>query len=116
MEMEEHARVIDFMPDGRSSDREREPTAQLVGERYFTLLEVAIKRETPISLGQKLYIGKDARAEVEKIKTEDRVQRPDGNSQERAAAGRKKHHTRPRVGVRGNVQQGWTHFNQAAPA
>lgn len=68
MEMEEHARVIDFMPDGRSSDREREPTAQLVGERYFTLLEVAIKRETPISLGQKLYIGKDARAEVEKIK------------------------------------------------
>ncbi len=68
MEMEEHARVIDFMPDGRSFDREREPTAQLIGEKYFTLLEVAIKRESPCSLGQRLYIGKDARAEVEKIK------------------------------------------------
>ena len=68
MEMEEHARVIDFMPDGRSADREREPTAQLVGEKYFTLLEVAIKRQTPCALGQRLYIGKDERQEVEKIK------------------------------------------------
>lgn len=68
MEMEDFARVIDFMPEGRSTDREREPTAQLVGEKYFTLLEVAIKRNTPCSLGQRLYIGKDARVEVEKIK------------------------------------------------
>jgi putative nucleotide binding protein len=68
MEMEEYARVIDFLPEGRAMDREREPTAQLIGEKYFTLLEVAIKRETQCSLGQRLYIGKDARAEVEKIK------------------------------------------------
>ena len=68
MEMEEHARVIDFMPDGRSTDREREPTAQLVGEKYFTLLEVAIKRGALCALGQRLYVGKDARPEVEKIK------------------------------------------------
>ncbi len=68
MEMEDYARVIDFLPDGRSADREREPVAQLVGEKYFTLLEVSIKRGTPCSLGQKLYIGKDTRAEVEKIK------------------------------------------------
>lgn len=68
MEMEEYARVIDFLPDGRSMDREREPVAQLVGEKYFTLLEVAIKREVKCNLGQRLYIGKDARAEVEKIK------------------------------------------------
>jgi putative nucleotide binding protein len=68
MEMEEYARVIDFLPDGRSMDREREPVAQLLGEKYFTLLEVAIKREAKISLGQRVYIGKDARTEVEKIK------------------------------------------------
>jgi putative nucleotide binding protein len=68
MEMEEHARVIDFMPDGRSSDREREPTAQLMGEKYFTLLEVSVKKGVPCQLGQRLYIGKDARTEVEKIK------------------------------------------------
>ncbi|VVC00728.1 Uncharacterised protein [uncultured archaeon] len=67
MEMEEYARVIDFLPDGRSMDREREPTAQLLGEKYFTLLEVAIKRDAKVSLGQRIYIGKDARPEVEKI-------------------------------------------------
>ncbi|MCX6772543.1 MAG: DUF655 domain-containing protein [Candidatus Micrarchaeota archaeon] len=68
MEMEEYARVIDFLPDGRSHEREREPTAQLLGEKYFTLLEVAIKRGVNCSLGQRLYIGKDERTEVEKIK------------------------------------------------
>ena len=68
MEMEEHARVIDFLPEGRSSEREREPTAQLLGEKYFTLLEVAVKKGVNCSLGQKLYIGKDERPEVEKIK------------------------------------------------
>lgn len=68
MEMEEYARVIDFLPDGRSADREREPTAQLLGEKYFTLLEVSIKRSVPCALGQRLYIGKDERPEVEKIR------------------------------------------------
>lgn len=68
MEMEEFARVIDFLPDGRAADREREPVAQLVGEKYFTLLEVSIKRGIPVTLGQRLYIGKDAREQVEKIK------------------------------------------------
>ncbi len=68
MEMEEYARVIDFLPEGRSNEREREPMAQLLGEKYFTLLEVAIKKDVKCSLGQRLYIGKDARAEVEKIK------------------------------------------------
>lgn len=68
MEMEEYARVIDFLPEGRAMDRMREPTAQLLGEKYFTLLEVAVKKDVPCSLGQRLYIGKDARVEVEKIK------------------------------------------------
>jgi len=68
MEKEENARVIDFLPDGRSIDREREPIAQLLGERYFTLLEVTIKKDSPCSLGQQLNIGKENRTEVEKVK------------------------------------------------
>ncbi len=68
MEMEEHARVIDFLPDGRAFEREREPVAQLVGEKYFTLFEVVVKRGAQCALGQRLYIGKDARTEVEKIR------------------------------------------------
>lgn len=66
--MEESARVVDFLPDGRAADREREPVAQLVGERYFTLLEVSIKRGASCVLGQKLCIGRENRNEVEKIK------------------------------------------------
>ncbi|MCX8195045.1 MAG: DUF655 domain-containing protein [Candidatus Micrarchaeota archaeon] len=66
--MEEYGRVIDFLPDGRASEREREPLAQLVGEKYFTLLEVTIKKGASCSLGQRLYIGKEARNEVDKIK------------------------------------------------
>jgi putative nucleotide binding protein len=68
MEMEVYARVIDFMPDGWATDRMREPLAQLVGEKYFTLLEVSIKRGSPCALGQRLCIGKEGRQEVEKIK------------------------------------------------
>ncbi|MCX8198318.1 MAG: DUF655 domain-containing protein [Candidatus Micrarchaeota archaeon] len=68
MEMEEYARVIDFLPEGKASDRQREPTAQLIGEKYFTLLEVAMKRGVSCYLGQRLYIGKGAREHVEKIK------------------------------------------------
>jgi putative nucleotide binding protein len=68
MEMEVYARVIDFMPDGRATDRLREPLAQLLGEKYFTLLEVSIKRGATCSLGQRLCIGKEGREEVEKIK------------------------------------------------
>jgi len=68
MEMETYARVIDFMPDGRATDRMREPVAQLVGEKYFTLLEVSIVRGSSCALGQRLCIGKEGRVEVEKIK------------------------------------------------
>ena len=52
MEMEEYARAIDFLPEGRSNEREREPTAQLLGEKYFTLLEVAVKKGVNCSLGR----------------------------------------------------------------
>jgi putative nucleotide binding protein len=68
MEMEVYARVIDFMPDGWAQDRLREPVAQLVGEKFFTLLEVSIKRGSACALGQRLCIGKEGRLEVEKIK------------------------------------------------
>ena len=66
--MELFARVIDFMPDGRPTDRMREPVAQLVGEKFFTLLEVSIVRGSSCALGQRLCIGKEGRVEVEKIK------------------------------------------------
>jgi len=48
--LEDFAYVLDFMPYGHPDDKrpihKREPLAQVVGEKYFTLLEVSIKKES----------------------------------------------------------------------
>jgi putative nucleotide binding protein len=68
MEMEEWGYVVDFLPAGRAGERLAEPMAQLIGERYFTLLEVTPKPGINLSLGQKVYIGKENRAEIDRIR------------------------------------------------
>ena len=68
MELEEHGWVIDFLPRGRSNERMPEPCAQLVGDRYFTLFEVTIKPDVNLVFGQKVYIGRGERAEVDRIR------------------------------------------------
>jgi len=67
-EMEENAWVLDFMPEGKAIEREREPLAQVIGDKYFTLLEVSIKPGIKLAIEQKVHIGKENRVEVEKIK------------------------------------------------
>lgn len=66
--MEEFGWVLDFLPRGRSSERVPEPVAQLVGEHFFTLLEVTAKPDLSLNLGQRIYIGRDERPEVERIR------------------------------------------------
>lgn len=70
--LEDYAYVIDFMPYGHPDDKtpihRREPLAQLVGENYFTLLEVSIKRDKNPLIGDRVYIGKEGRDVVNKIK------------------------------------------------
>ncbi len=68
MKMEENAYVLDYLAQGRVTDRHREPIAHLIGETYFTLLEVIIKKDSTLSIGQKVFVGKDGRTEVERIK------------------------------------------------
>lgn len=68
MELEEYGWVIDFLPRGRSDERMPEPSAQLVGEHYFTLFEVTIKPAIRLDLGRRIYIGKGERAEVDRIR------------------------------------------------
>ncbi len=75
MEMEEHAYVLDFMPNGRSSERVPEPIAQLIGENHFTLLEVTVKPGAQMSLGQRVYAGREVRQEVDRIRK--RIEYPD---------------------------------------
>jgi putative nucleotide binding protein len=70
--MEDYAYIIDFMPYGHPDDKrpihKREPLAQVVGEKRFTLLEVSIKKgENPLVM-DRVFIGKGERDVVYKIK------------------------------------------------
>jgi len=66
--MEDYGWVVDFLPEGKATERLREPMAQLVGEKQFTLLEVTVKPNVQLSLGQRVFIGKENRTEIEQIK------------------------------------------------
>ncbi len=70
--LEDYAYILDFMPYGHPDDRrpihKREPLAQVVGERYFTLLEVSIKKDQSPLVMDRVYIGKGERDVVRKIK------------------------------------------------
>ena len=55
--MEDYAWVIEYLPSGHSSALRREPTVQLLGARFFTLLEATVKPESSIFLGKKRPIG-----------------------------------------------------------
>ncbi len=70
--LEDYAYVLDFLPYGYPDDKrpihKREPLAQVVGEKHFTLLEVSIKRGQQPLVMDRLFIGKGERDVVNKIK------------------------------------------------
>lgn len=66
--MEDYGWIIEYFPQGRSDDPAREPVVQIIGHQFYTLLEASVFRESNVSVGQKVYIGKDQRKEINKIK------------------------------------------------
>ncbi len=66
MLVEDYALVLDYLPKGKSTSFKEEPIAQLVGEKYFTLLEVVPKGE--LKAMERVYIGKEERDKVLFIK------------------------------------------------
>ena len=65
---EENAITLDFLPYGKSSEATKEPIAQVIGDTNFTLLEVVARPGIQLKSGQKVYIGKEHRSEVDHIK------------------------------------------------
>ena len=65
---EEVAKVLDYMPTGKSSDNKPIALAQAIGTQYFTLLEVTPKTGSSFSIGEEIKVGKDNRDKVELIK------------------------------------------------
>ncbi|MEM4389327.1 MAG: DUF655 domain-containing protein [Candidatus Micrarchaeia archaeon] len=67
--MEDYGIVVDFLPYGKATDTKREPVAQVVGESFFTLLEVIPKAGVSLQVGERVYIGKGEREKIDHIKT-----------------------------------------------
>jgi len=64
---DENVIVLDFLASGHARGR-REPIAQVLGLKYFSLLEIVIKKDITVKNGDKLYIGADKRERVDHIK------------------------------------------------
>lgn len=60
--------VLDFLQHGKPSDRRAEPVAQCVGDKFFNLLEVAIKEGVAVKTKDTLYIGENKRDQVKYIR------------------------------------------------
>lgn len=60
--------VLDFLQHGKPSDRRAEPVAQCVGDKFFNLLEVAIKDDVAVKTKDRLYIGESKRDQVKYIR------------------------------------------------
>ncbi|MCK4634669.1 MAG: DUF655 domain-containing protein [Candidatus Aenigmarchaeota archaeon] len=60
--------VLDFLPNGHSGRGRLEPIAQVIGEKYFSLLEIVPRDDTKLSLGDRVYVGEGTREKIKYIK------------------------------------------------
>jgi len=69
MKKDEYARVLDFLPKGKSEvpPHKRKPIAQVVGEKYFSLLEIVPRKNISFDVGTRVYIGEGIRDKVDHI-------------------------------------------------
>lgn len=63
---EKHAYVLDFLLHGRPGSRQPRGgiLVQVVGEDFFTLLEVVVRENTSLKPHDRIYVGKEIRDEV----------------------------------------------------
>jgi putative nucleotide binding protein len=65
---DEWAIVLDFLPHGYYGMRISQPVAQVIGEDYFSLLEVIVRDGVFLKVGSRVYIGEGKRDEIKFIK------------------------------------------------
>ena len=73
--MEDYARILDYLPQGHpdQSKFHREPLAYALGVDEFKLFELVPKEGVSLSIGQKVYIGKDLEKRTEVLHVKRRV-------------------------------------------
>ncbi len=64
---DENVIVLDFLPRGHAAGRQ-EPIAQVIGVKYFSLLELVVKRDVTLKSGDMVYIGDSKRDHIDHIK------------------------------------------------
>lgn len=65
---DEYVIVLDFLSAGKAADRRAEPVAQVIGEKFFNMLELAIKDGVVLKPRDRVYIGEDKRDQVKYIR------------------------------------------------
>ena len=69
---EEFAIILDHMPRGHPDDKKpsyaREPIIQVIGDTFFTLLELIPKRQARITIRDRIFIGKGPRSFIDHVK------------------------------------------------
>ncbi|MEK6757527.1 MAG: DUF655 domain-containing protein [Nanoarchaeota archaeon] len=64
MGKEEHAIILEYLPNGYPLERKMMPIAQAIGTENLTLLELVPRRDVRLEIGQKVYIGEGKREEI----------------------------------------------------
>lgn len=69
---EDYGYVLDFLPEGHPEEQKpaqyREPIAQILGDKYLTLLEIVPREGVTVSPQDKVYIGQKGREKIERVK------------------------------------------------
>lgn len=65
---DEWAIVLDFLSHGHHAMERSQPVAQVIGETYFSLLEVIVRDDLMLKIEEKIYIGDGKRDEVKYIR------------------------------------------------
>ena len=69
--MEDYVYVLDYLEKGRGDQppHKRHATVYGIGENQFTLLELVPRRDVSFTIGERIYVGKDAnkRKKINKI-------------------------------------------------
>jgi len=64
MEKEEHAIILEYLPNGYPLEGKMMPIAQAIGENNLTLLELVPRRGERLEIGEKVYIGEGKRDKI----------------------------------------------------
>jgi putative nucleotide binding protein len=73
--MEDWVYVLDYLPEGRPDlpPHRRQPIAYGIGEKWFTLLELVPKPSVKLSIGERVWVGKDLSKRDKILKVKGRI-------------------------------------------